>query len=538
VSSSLVREAVLESVLKIIGTDGPVFATISEFGLALPISELHVDSLDLLAICMEIEERIAVDIDPGELNGLHTLSDLADLVETKTPGERESITPADTDQPFPLSYEQETVWRYCQELGDPSSYAVSVADVITGPLQASLFLDCIRQLVRSHEILRMTFPVRGDCPVQQVNAPETIYVGLVETDNRETFSLSDLIDQHRLQIKDIEASPLSRFVLIRIAPELHLFVRSMHHMNSDRRSISIFIEELAALYEAKGDVRPSGVGRRLQYYDYSVWQRRSYHPTTLAYQSQISWWAEHFDGVQTEELPFRREKAQQNVDPSEGDLNKPLGADLVSRLRELANDLRCTTYSAWLTALLIVLRFAGTSEDIVVGIYVTTRRSPELRGVIGDFSNTVALRCKVRLHFTFAQTLADVAKTLRDIENFSVVPYQRVSEELNRAGKKAPAIKLIAFARPASDELEFANLKLKRFPEPQRLRAMPWGCSVSLRERQEGFSCGARFDANLYDPKQVGIFIDRVVALLDLATASPDTKLKNFEAGFMQENCI
>lgn len=517
-----VRDVVLDAVLKVVGADAPEAATIRTMGLALPISDLHIDSLNLVAISMEIEERIAVDLEPRELRELGTLADLVDLVESKTPGAQQSIPRADPSQPLPLSYEQEAIWRYCRELQNPSKYGLSLIDEITGPLLPSVYLDCIRQVVRRHEILRTTFPIIGGRPVQQVNPPETIHVGFVEAGSEADLSSDDLLELHRLQTWDLEAGPLSRFVLIRVAPERHFLVRSMHHMCSDRHSVRLVIEELAALYQA-ADEAPRGGGRKVQYYDYSAWQRRSYDPAMPAYQGLIEWWTRQLGDVQTPELPFRRQVPCRDADPGDGHRRRPLDGDLVGRLDRLARNLRCSRYAAWLTALSVVLRLSAATEDVVMGIYVTNRRHHELRDVVGDFSSTVALRCSIPVDLTFAETLTRVAGAVREIEEHSQIPYQRVSEELVDAGTLVPPIRLIASVRSPNDDLAFANLALRT--QSQRSFAMPWGCSISLTEENEGLSCDAYFDANLYDPDMVGGFIGRIVAVLDRATASPEVRV-------------
>ena len=73
---------------------------------------------------------------------------------------------------------------------------------------------------------------------------------------------------------DLRVGPLFRCSLLRFSPEDHVLLLSIHHIVSDGWSLGVLIGELAGLYKAFVEGRPSPLSDLpLQYADYAEWQR-------------------------------------------------------------------------------------------------------------------------------------------------------------------------------------------------------------------------------------------------------------------------
>src|SRR5580765_706885 len=88
---------------------------------------------------------------------------------------------------------------------------------------------------------------------------------------------------------DLEAGPLIRGRLIRLAEDEHVLLVTMHHIVSDGWSMGVLVRELNALYRAYGrggaDPLPE---LEIQYADYAVWQRQWIEGEIL--QQQAAYW--------------------------------------------------------------------------------------------------------------------------------------------------------------------------------------------------------------------------------------------------------
>src|SRR5258708_33733641 len=88
---------------------------------------------------------------------------------------------------------------------------------------------------------------------------------------------------------DLSRGPLLRKVLIRLAPEEHVLLVTMHHIVSDGWSLGLFVRELGALYQAYCQGRPSPLPElAVQYADYAVWQREWLRGEVL--ERQVAYW--------------------------------------------------------------------------------------------------------------------------------------------------------------------------------------------------------------------------------------------------------
>ena len=73
---------------------------------------------------------------------------------------------------------------------------------------------------------------------------------------------------------DLVTGPLLRATLLRLAPEDHVLLLTMHHIISDGWSMGILYRELSVLYEAFAKGEPSPLPELpIQYADFAVWQR-------------------------------------------------------------------------------------------------------------------------------------------------------------------------------------------------------------------------------------------------------------------------
>ena len=76
---------------------------------------------------------------------------------------------------------------------------------------------------------------------------------------------------------DLEAGPLVRARLLRLSPEEHVLLVTLHHIVSDAWTRRVLLRELGALYEAFQAGRSSPLGEPpVRAADYAVWQRRGW----------------------------------------------------------------------------------------------------------------------------------------------------------------------------------------------------------------------------------------------------------------------
>ncbi len=85
-----------------------------------------------------------------------------------------TIPPRTTDGPAPLSHAQELLWLLSQVFDDGIAYNSPGAFQLIGPLDLELLGRALNGLLERHSILRTTYTVVGDRPVQIIGESEPL----------------------------------------------------------------------------------------------------------------------------------------------------------------------------------------------------------------------------------------------------------------------------------------------------------------------------------------------------------------------------
>ena len=161
----------------------------------------------------------------------------------------------------PLSFPQQRLWFLEQLTPDTGAYNVPVAVQLDGLIDIDLWRRCYEEIVRRHSSLRTTFTEVSGEPVQRVHPTGSIEMDLDDYSEEVVDDPKILVDRWlRQEISkpfDLERGPLWRVRFLRLTPERHVMVLTMHHIIADLWSMSVAIDELVALYRAYGRGEPS-----------------------------------------------------------------------------------------------------------------------------------------------------------------------------------------------------------------------------------------------------------------------------------------
>src|SRR6185437_16599798 len=147
------------------------------------------------------------------------------------------IVPVRRDGPLPLSFGQERLWFLAQL--DPASpaYVVPLALRLSGDLDAGALERTLTELVRRHEVLRTTFRAEDGKPLQIVHPPapfplERASIEHLPPAERDRAVRAEAVADARRPF-DLEAGPVIRARLLRLAADEHVLLLTVHHIVSD-----------------------------------------------------------------------------------------------------------------------------------------------------------------------------------------------------------------------------------------------------------------------------------------------------------------
>ena len=228
---------------------------------------------------------------------------------------------------------------------------------------------------------------------------------------------------------DLAAGPLVRALLLRLGDEEDLLAVTLHHVISDAWSLRILLRELAALYRAFAAGEPSPLPvLPLQYADFAHWQREQLAGERL--KIELAHWRRVLDGApETLDLPVDRPRP---AEPTFAAGRRPLALPeaLTADLRALARRQGWTPFMVLLAAFDALLARLTGQRDLVVGAPIANRNRLETEGVIGFFTNTLALRLDLAGDPSF-RALARRARTVA-LEAYAHqdLAFERLVEEL------------------------------------------------------------------------------------------------------------
>ena len=199
-----------------------------------------------------------------------------------------------------LSPSQEQIWLHDQINPGTAVYNTPVALYLTGPLDAEALEQSLGEIVRRHEVLRATFPTVEHRPVLVIHRDSTPVLPIIEVING---GETDRLEQVKLACEeearrpfDMVRGPILRLMLYRLAPTEHVLLVTMHHIVFDGWSLAIFLNELATLYAAFLEGRPSPLpALSIQYSDFAHDRRQNLQGEVL--DNLIAFWRKNLEGV-------------------------------------------------------------------------------------------------------------------------------------------------------------------------------------------------------------------------------------------------
>ncbi len=310
--------------------------------------------------------------------------------------------------PAPLSYAQQRFWFLSQIGGATTGFAVGEYHRLAGPLDVPALSRSLNEIVRRHASLRTTFAVNDRLPVQcirpslELALPVDDLSDLPQADREETLRQRAIEEARRPW--SLEHGPLVRARLWRLSADAHQLLVLMHHIVSDGWSQGVLIRELAALYEAFSNGRPSPLPELpIDYADFAVWQREWMR--SPQFDQQLAYWKDAMPDPPVLQLSKLGAPSRDGIG-----IHKwfRLNAGVSGGVRALARREGATVFMLMLAAFSTLLARYSGQADIVVGSPIANRDRPELEPLIGSFMNPLPIRVDLSGNPTFSELLGRV----------------------------------------------------------------------------------------------------------------------------------
>ncbi|MBK9712877.1 MAG: amino acid adenylation domain-containing protein [Kouleothrix sp.] len=178
----------------------------------------------------------------------------------------------------PLSLDQQRLWFLHQLEPESPAYNIPMIVRLKGSLAQNILEQSLQEVIERHEVLRTTFGSRDRQPIQIIahNLPLSLSVVDVQAsrDQELDATIRGLAAHEIARPFDLSKGPLVRATLWKLGPLDHVLLFVVHHIVFDAWSRTIFIREVASLYETYGRGQaPALAPLAIQYADFAHWQR-------------------------------------------------------------------------------------------------------------------------------------------------------------------------------------------------------------------------------------------------------------------------
>jgi amino acid adenylation domain-containing protein len=362
---------------------------------------------------------------------------LLDLLLQQERSERPSTTRLSrrtTTGPVPLSFSQERLWFLDHFHHGSPLYNLPSAYPLVGQLDVEAVRASLTEIVRRHEILRTSFSVVGEKPVQVVSADPTIEVPLADLqslpDAERLDAANTIMQTEAMHTFDLAKGPLLRASLIRLADDQHILFLVMHHIVSDAWSMEILAREFNALYESFARQVPVQLPNLpIQYQDYSAWQRE--WVAGEGFQRQLAYWKDRLADIADTPIELPVDRPRPAALTLRGATRSfSYSTELSAAVRRLAAAHGTTLFMTLLAGLNVVLHRYSGAPRVVVGFPTASRSRTEVENLIGFFVNTLVLTTEIAPQTTSGEYLHQVKEAVIGALNNQDVPFERLVEEL------------------------------------------------------------------------------------------------------------
>ncbi|KAJ1326017.1 hybrid polyketide synthase [Microdochium nivale] len=461
----------------------------------------------------------------------------------------------------PLSLGQARFYLPSLYLEDKSPFNCTTSYQINGPVDIDRLVAALRQVVQRHEILRTSFTTdkttgKGIQLVLQTSGTfEPRVLKLLPTAEKAQIE-AEFAKMHR-HVFDLETGDTLRAtILTNSSGNKDVLIFGYHHIVMDGVSWQSFLADVADCYKNTGTpTLLAAIPPGTQYLDFAAKQTTSLTPVlSQAYQERLNYWKSEFpSGIPQPMplLPFATTRIRKQVtEYKTRTVVTYVDAEIVGRIRKVAQTLRVTSFHFWLGTFQAMLARllqqgddAGHDEgdhagqwDLCIGIVDANRSDQTFAKTIGYLLEILPVRFSVDMAQKFTNLLQSVRTKAYGALAQSGVPFEEIvracssGSSNNSSGAAEPRstpffqvvfnYRMGATKAPSlvNDSRSAAQMELLNYEDA----TTPFDMSVSLDEKDDGSAMVtfAMLDY-LYDSTAADTLVTTYKHMLDQLSRQP-----------------
>ncbi|MEM6415103.1 MAG: amino acid adenylation domain-containing protein [Pseudomonadota bacterium] len=433
---------------------------------------------------------------------------------------------------FPLTKAQERFWAHEVLEEMPGLYNLPMVWRLDGELDRDRFASAFDNVVNRHAIMRMTFHLSDNGPLQRVKPRQTGWLHIEEKntfpdhasfDKTETdFSIDEYFKGFVDPPLDLETGPAFRAHLVVVSACEHYFLFMPHHLVWDASSTDILIREISTVYEGGDSFTEEEISYSQQFNQLNSESRPGLD-------TDIRYFVENLQGcVNSVDLPYdKRRPSHYDFSGSVEPVN--IGPETFQQVNQLASDVRATPYMVCLSLWRVFLARLSDSYDYIVSTPMDLRTDKRVHNTIGCFVNPAYLRSQIHIGGNIKEDIESVRK-----EIINALPHANASVEeilnglnVSRDASRPPLAQVMfSFISHEVDRYNFGRVHVSPVAIPQH-KAMA-ELHLVVEESVDDLNLSLIYATSLFSSKQAKTITRAFWVFIREVLANPTGILSSF----------
>jgi acyl carrier protein len=495
--------------------------------------ELGGHSLLATRLLSRVREGFQVELQLRTVFEAPTVSALAAEIERAIKSGDGSLIPpmtrAPRDTALPMSFAQQRLWFLNQLEPDAPIYNDPSCVRLVGYLDVEALGKTFSEIARRHEILRTSFCLQNGSPVQSIAPAQPLPFPIIDLsaldESGREAEAARLMPIEASRLFDLATGPMIRVSLVRFSERIHLVFLTMHHIITDGWSAGIIVREIATLYEAFSQGKPSPLPELpLQYADFAHWQREWLQGEAL--EAQVAYWKQKLSGA-PELLDLPTDRPRPPARSLRGEQQTAIiNSELYEGLRSLSRNQGATLFMTLLAAFKTLLYRYSEQSDLCIGTPIAGRNRLETEGLIGFFVNTLVLRTDLSGDPSFCDLLGRVRETTLGAYAHQDLPFEKIVEEMQpqRSASYTPMFQVMfALENVPAESLEAQGLTLE--PVQGKRETSKFDMALYLHETGPEMLAVLEYSSDLFESATAVRLLAQYEALLGSIITDPQRRL-------------
>jgi iturin family lipopeptide synthetase A len=319
------------------------------------------------------------------------------------------MQPAETDQTLPLTEAEQGLWLLSSLNEDAArAYRESVTLTLTGELDRDILLHALQTVIDRHGALRTT--IASDGQSQTVHARQLFQLDYIDYSDLPSDQAATEAEEMLRGLEDGTfdqmTGPFLSGCLLKLEEQRHLLTFFFHHVVGNGPSYWVFLEELAAVYDAYTTGQPAQLPPAFPFPEF-LEKKRLYEQSPEKEEAEKFWLGQMAGGIPVLDLPT------DNPPPPEltylGSREEIiLEPELTEALKKIGAAHRCSLFMVLLSAYGVLLHRLSGQDDLVLGVpFDSPLRSENAeRNLFANTTNMLPMRSRLEEEIGFTGYLA------------------------------------------------------------------------------------------------------------------------------------